>query len=316
MNILLTGAAGQLGSELLPMLSARGRVTATDRSTPASITASWTELDISNGARLEVLLNNLRPALIVNTAAYTAVDQAEENPETAFAVNAELPGRLARWAKLNDARLIHYSTDYVFNGEADRPYLETDKPDPQSVYGDSKLAGESAIEVTGCQHVILRTSWVYSSHGKNFVLSMLDLARRGLSLKVVDDQLGCPTWARNLAQASNAVIERWQTPGVDCPSGVYHYCDDRSLNWYEFASDIFSLAVSAGLLESHPELTPVPGSEFPQPAKRPKWSVLNTSRINQVFNIHPASFNQSLQTVIDEVSTRSPRNVRSNPTGP
>ena len=314
MNILLTGAAGQLGSELLPMLSARGRLTATDRSTPASVnsasvnpasaTVNWTELDISNGSKLEALLNSLRPTLIVNTAAYTAVDQAEADPETAINVNAELPGRLARWAKLNAARLIHYSTDYVFNGNKTQPYLETDQPDPQNVYGDSKLAGERAIEVTGCQHVILRTSWVYSSHGKNFVLSMLDLARRGLSLKVVDDQVGCPTWAKNLALASDAVIARWQSPGVDYPSGVYHYCDDRSVNWYEFAREIFSMAVSAGLLESQPDLTPVPGSEFPQPATRPNWSVLDTSRIDTIFNIRPASFNQSLQAVIKEISTR------------
>jgi dTDP-4-dehydrorhamnose reductase len=304
MNILLTGAAGQLGSELLPMLSARGRVTATDRSTPVSVTENWVGLDISNGGRLEVLLNSLRPALIVNTAAYTAVDKAEAEPETAFDVNAELPGRLARWAKLNDARLIHYSTDYVFDGKAARPYLETDKPDPQNVYGVSKLAGEHAIEQSGCRHVILRTSWVYSSHGKNFVLSMLDLARRGLSLKVVDDQLGCPTWARNLARASNAVIECWQSGEVDYPNGVYHYCDDRSLNWYEFAREIFGLAVAAGLLEDQPDLTPVPGSEFPQPAKRPNWSVLDSGRIHTVFNIRPGSFSQSLQAVIDEISTR------------
>ena len=135
MNILLTGAAGQLGSELIPLLSACGHVTATDRSTRASMAANWIEMDVSNGGKLEVLLNRLRPELIVNTAAYTAVDQAEKEPQTAFEVNAALPGRLARWAQRNDSRLLHYSTDYVFNGRASRPYLETDEPDPRNVYG-------------------------------------------------------------------------------------------------------------------------------------------------------------------------------------
>ncbi len=304
MNILLTGAAGQLGSELIPLLSAHGNVTATDRSTPVKSVANWVGLDISNAGKLEVLLNRLRPALIVNTAAYTAVDQAETAPETAFEVNATLPGRLARWAKQNDARLIHYSTDYIFDGKSAEPYCETDVPNPQSVYGDSKLAGERAIEASTCKHAILRTSWVYSSHGKNFVLSMLDLARRGLSLKVVDDQRGCPTWARNLALASNTVIKSWQQSESGSCNGVFHYCDDQTVSWYDFARMIFSLAVDAGLLEEKPDLTPVPSAGFPQPAERPKWSVLDTHRIKEVFNIRPASFDQSLQAVIREIATR------------
>ena len=306
MNILLTGAAGQLGCELLPLLSARGRVTATDRIKPDSLLENWIELDISNAGKLEVLLNRLQPALIVNTAAFTAVDQAETDPETAFEVNSALPGRLARWVKRNDAHLLHYSTDYIFNGRADNPYRESDVPDPQNVYGDSKLAGERAIEAAGCKHVILRTSWLYSSHGKNFVLNMLNLARKGLSLKVVDDQQGCPTWARNLAIASDAVIEAWQTSGIDDRSGVFHYCDDRKLSWYDFADLIFSLALRAGLLDSDPDLTPVPGSDFPQTAVRPKWSVLDSNRFTRVFNIRPASFKQSLQAVIDQIKTREP----------
>ena len=305
MNILLTGAAGQLGSELLPLLSARGRLTATDRSKPATVAKNWVEMDISDGSKLESLLNRFQPGLIVNAAAYTAVDQAEDNAETAFSVNAELPLRLATWAKRNNARLIHYSTDYVFDGASTRPYLETDLPNPQSVYGESKLEGERALEVAGCKHVILRTSWVYSSHGKNFVLSMLDLAQKGLSLKVVDDQQGCPTSARSLALASDAVIAAWQEPGSDEAGGVYHYCDDRSLSWYDFANMIFSYAVEAGLLECVPGLTPVTSSEFPQVANRPKWSVLETSKINRVFNIQPASFEGSLRTVIDQIKTRA-----------
>jgi len=304
LNILLTGAAGQLGSEIFPFLSARGSLIATDRIKPVSATGSWLELDISNGAKLEDLLNRSQPGLIVNTAAYTAVDQAEIDSEAAFIVNAELPARLASWAKRNDARLIHYSTDYIFDGKADRPYKEIDLPGPKSVYGESKLAGERALEDAACKYAILRTSWVYSSHGKNFVLSMLDLARKGLFLKIVDDQHGCPTWAKNLALASVAVIDNWQESREE-RSGVFHYCDDGSVSWYDFARKVFSLAVTAGLLEKVPEIAPVPSSEFPQPAERPKWSVLDTNRITDVFDIQPASFDASLKAVIDEIKARA-----------
>ncbi|MGB5290157.1 MAG: dTDP-4-dehydrorhamnose reductase [Lysobacterales bacterium] len=305
MNILLTGAAGQLGSELLPLLSAYGRVIPTDRSTPDRAVENWLELDIGDGGKLESLLNRVQPGLIVNTAAYTAVDQAETDIAAAFNVNADLPGRLASWAKKNGSRLVHYSTDYVFDGKADRPYLETDASSPMSVYGDSKRAGERALEESACSHVILRTSWVYSSHGKNFVLSMLDLARRGVSLKIVDDQQGCPTSAKNLALASVSVIQAWQTNESAEQNGVFHYCDGRSLSWYGFAQEIFSLAVSNGLLNELPEVAPIPSSEFPQPARRPKWSVLDTAKITRVFNIHPASFEQSLTTVINEIKSRA-----------
>jgi dTDP-4-dehydrorhamnose reductase len=305
LNILLTGGAGQLGSELLPLLSARGHLTVTDRSEPVNPMDNWFEMDISDGGKLEGLLNRVQPDLIVNAAAYTAVDQAEADPETAFSVNAELPSRLAKWAFDHDAHLIHYSTDYVFDGKASRPYLETDPTHPKSVYGETKLAGEQALEVAGCKYVILRTSWVYSSHGKNFVLSMLDLARKGLSLKIVNDQQGCPTSARNLALASDAVIESWQSKGNDHDGGVYHYCDDLGLSWYDFACVIFRLAVSAGLLDDEPDIAPVPSSEFPQLAERPKWSILDSSRFHKTFDFHSASLEGSLQTVIDEIRTRT-----------
>jgi len=304
MNILLTGAAGQLGCELQPLLSRHGRVVSTDRSTPESAGRDWVGLDIGNAGKLEVLLNRLQPELIVNTAAFTAVDLAESDPETSFGINATMPERLAAWAKRNDARLIHYSTDYVFDGRASVPYLESDTPNPQNIYGDSKLAGETAIAASGCKHVILRTSWVYSSHGKNFVLSMLELARKGLALKIVNDQRGCPTWAHSLALASDAVIRKWQTPELENKHGVFHYCDDMAVSWYDFAHKIFSLAVDAGLLQKEPELTPVPSSQFPQPAERPKWSVLNAQLIADVFDIHPASFEQSLRAVIGEIATK------------
>lgn len=305
MKILLTGAAGQLGTELLPLLSARGQVTATDRNIPGNAEGTWLELDICDGGKLERLLDDVTPDLIVNAAAYTAVDQAETEVETASDVNARFPGRLAHWARHNDARLLHYSTDYVFDGTASRPYLETDKADPQSVYGQTKLEGEQVIAASGCIHATIRTSWVYSSHGNNFVLSMLDLARRGISLKVVDDQQGCPTWARNLAMASDKILEQWRAAGTDRRSGLFHYSDDRTLSWYGFAQAVFECAMRAGLLNDTPDLAPVPSSGYPQPASRPKWSVLDTNKIKSTFDIHPAPFNRSLEAVMDEVAKRA-----------
>ena len=310
MNILLTGAAGQLGTELLPLLNKRGRVTAMDRAKPLQPIPGWVTQDLGDGGKLEVVLNRLRPGLIVNAAAYTAVDQAEEDPQTACDINAALPGRLARWTQRNDARLVHYSTDYIFNGQAERPYREDDTPDPLSIYGDSKLAGERAIEAAGCRHVILRTSWVYSSHGKNFVLSMLNLARRGLSLKVVDDQRGCPTWARNLALATDEVIEKWQTAGQGDCGGVFNYCDNRALSWYDFASSIFALALENGLLEQQPDISPVPSSGFQQPAQRPHWSVLDTEKIERELGIVPADFNLALKTVLGEIKNKGQLQVQ------
>ena len=303
MNILLTGAAGQLGTELIPLLTARGSLIVTDRNPPLQKVQNWRALELSDGAGVEKLLNETQPDLIVNAAAYTAVDQAEDEVDISFDVNAEFPGRLARWAKKNDSILMHYSTDYVFNGRASAPYLESDETDPQNVYGKSKLAGEQAIGQHGCRHTILRTSWVYSSHGKNFVLSMLNLARKGVSLGVVNDQKGCPTWAGSLARASDTIIQHWKN---GTSGGLFHYCDDRALTWFEFASEIFDRAVKAGLLKHKPDMQPVTSAEFPQPATRPQWSVLDTSKINDVLNIQAASFTQSLQTVIDEVKTRDP----------
>jgi dTDP-4-dehydrorhamnose reductase len=301
MNVLLTGAAGQLGRELMPLLARRGGVIPLDRSTPTQPAPGWVALDLMDGGALETLLNRTRPALIVNAAAYTAVDLAEDDPETACEINAALPGRLARWARRNGAGLVHYSTEYIFDGETDSPYIETDAPNPLNVYGDSKLAGEKAIMAADCRHVILRASWVYSSHGKNFLLTMLNLARRGLSLKVVDDQLGCPTWARNLALATDAVIGAWLEPAQQDLGGVYHYRDSQAMNWYEFARAIFSRALDAGLLREQPDIAPVPSSGFQQPAKRPQFSVLDTGKIHRAFGVVPADFERSLAAVIDEV---------------
>lgn len=307
MNILLTGAAGQLGQELIPRLSQLGTVTLADRvAVPGK--AETLQLDLGDLNRVEIMLNRQRPDVVVNAAAYTAVDLAEDNAPTAFRINSELPGCLARWCERNERLLIHYSTDYVFSGDSSRPYTERDEAAPLAVYGESKLAGEQAITAGGCRHFILRTSWVYSGHGNNFLLTMLRLARTRPNLTIVSDQEGCPTWARNLARVTGQVIEQSASSRKDSvPTGIYHYCDGDAVNWYEFAHAIFSEAVQVGLLDKMPEMKAVRTSEFPQKAKRPLYSVLDTGKIQETFGIEPAGMHPALQACIREVAENETR---------
>lgn len=301
MNILLTGASGQLGQELLPLLRPHGTVTSLDRQI-ASADDRTLRQDLSDLNRLEILLNRSRPDLIVNAAAYTAVDRAESDPEAAFRINAELPGCLARWCERNDRLLLHYSTDYVFSGEATQPYREDAPTGPLNVYGESKLAGEWAIMASGCRHLVLRTSWVYSGHGNNFVLTMLRLARERPQLSIVADQTGCPTWARNLARVSAALLGQMSADVAGFGRwGIWHYCDTDVVSWYDFALAVFETALAAGLLERMPELTAVATADFPQAAIRPLYSVLDTTAIRDGFGIQPASLRASLQTCLTEL---------------
>ncbi|MDT8322155.1 MAG: dTDP-4-dehydrorhamnose reductase [Xanthomonadales bacterium] len=300
MNILLAGASGQLGQELLPKLQLLGRVISVDRqfSEPGE---GQIEQDLADLNRVEILLNRSRPDLVVNAAAYTAVDRAESDPFPAFRVNAELPGCLARWVERNDRLLLHYSTDYVFDGESDRPYVEQDLTGPRNVYGESKLAGEWAIAASRCRYLLLRTSWVYSSHGNNFVLSMLRLASERSALSVVSDQIGCPTWARNLARVSVQLVEAVRARPADVAWGIYHYCDASALSWYDFARAIFGMAAELGLLARLPDMTAVNSVEYPQVAERPLYSVLDTSAIGRAFAVQPASLKPSLRACLEEL---------------
>lgn len=301
MNVLVTGASGQLGCELLPRLDRLGDIRGVDRANPRE-NARILRQDLGDFGEVESLLDRLRPDVIVNAAAYTAVDRAEDDPEQAFRVNAELPGCLAAWAKNNDALLLHYSTDYVFPGDGDRPYREDDATGPLNVYGNSKLAGERAVADSGCKHLVLRTSWVWSGHGNNFLLTMLRLARERSSLAVVDDQVGCPTWARSLARASRYLLERVADGTTAEPWGVYHYCDSGVVSWFGFAKAIFAAAVKAGVLADAPDLKAVGSTEFPQKATRPAWSVLDTSRIRERFGVEPATLEESLARCLEELS--------------
>ena len=302
MTILLTGAAGQLGQELLPQLSQLGDVFAVDRTSLPGV-RNLPVQDLGDLNQVEILMNRVRPDVIVNAAAYTAVDLAEENQELAFRVNQGLPERLAHWCSLNNRLLFHYSTDYVFSGKADRPYVESAPTGPLAVYGESKLAGEQSIARSDCKHVILRTSWVYSSHGNNFLLTMLKLAQTRPSLSIVNDQVGRPTWARNLAAVTGKLMGQLVSGSIEGgPSGIYHYCDRDIVSWYEFAKEIFRVAIDAGLLEKAPQTIPVPSAEFPQKAERPLYSVLETTRIENECGVSPAGLRQSLASCIEEIN--------------
>jgi dTDP-4-dehydrorhamnose reductase len=299
MNILLTGASGQLGQELQTVLAGLGQVVSVDRFPGGD---NSIEMDLSDLPQLEVLLDQQRPDVVINAAAYTAVDKAESEHRNAFRLNAELPAALARWCSRHDGFLLHYSTDYVFAGDSDRPYLEGDLASPLGVYGESKLAGEWAIGASRCRHVILRTSWVYSTHGSNFVLNMLRLARQRSELSIVSDQTGCPTWARNLARASVTVLQQVINADVDpARLGVFHYCDSSVLTWYDFARLIFELAVELDLLHEIPRLKSVRSTEFPQVARRPVYSVLDTCAIGKTFGVTPAGLETSLRACLQEL---------------
>jgi len=299
-KILLTGAAGQLGNELYPLLSARGEVLAADINAAGSNAPDCRQANLGDPAELEQLLGDYAPDLVVNAAAYTAVDKAEEDQALASLVNETLPARLATWARQNGSALVHYSTDYVFDGSSSRPYLEEDPTGPLSVYGATKLAGERAVRSSGCRSLILRTSWVYSSHGHNFVLSMLRLARSNTVLRIVDDQVGCPTWAHNLARVTAACLDSQVMP----KSGgcrLFHYSDSTVVSWHGFAVAIFEQASRLALLDNPPQLEKIDTAGYPQAATRPGYSVLDTSELRRATGFEPPGLSQSLMQCLEEL---------------
>lgn len=276
MKIVLTGAAGQLGRHLAAPLAGIGRVVATSRSGGEA-----TEVcDLTDDGAVAVLLERVKPDVIVNTAAWTDVDGAEGDRAGAMAMNRDVPQRLAAWCAARGALLVHYSTDYVFDGEQDRPWREDDSTGPLNVYGESKLAGERAVADSGCRHLVLRTSWVYSRLPGNFLSAILGRARVGQALKVVDDQIGAPTWAGSLAAATVHALDALDAGRGG--TGLYHVACHGAWSWYEFARRAVARAAACAGFEA-PEIRPIPGSEWPQAARRPAWSVLETSRFETVF---------------------------------
>ncbi len=263
-TILVLGAGGQLGRELAARLPATGTTIACDHAT----------LDITDDAAIALLVRRTKPQFIVNAAAYTAVDRAESERDFAFAVNADAPAALARAAKHAGAVLIHYSTDYVFDGARTTPYDETVEPRPLNVYGASKRAGEQAIEASGATAIVLRTSWVYARRGANFLTTMERLAGERAEVRVVADQIGVPNWTRAIAGATAHLIERG-AHDLATHAGLYHLSAQGACSWYDFACAILN--------ERRTRVVPITTAEYPTPARRPAYGVLDASRFARTF---------------------------------
>ncbi len=284
-KILITGASGQLGRELLSAAPEPMEIAAYNRR----------ELDLTDPAMLHDVLDLVRPEVIINAAAYTAVDRAEEEPDTAFAVNGEGPGLLAAAAVKRGIVLVHVSTDFVFDGAQGSPYRPEDRPKPLGVYGRSKLAGEEAVQgrMPG-RYLIVRTSWLYAAAGKNFVTTMLRLMQEKEDLAVVVDQVGSPTWARGLARAVWGMLAK----GI---SGLHHWSDAGVASWYDFAVAIQEEALALGLLEQETPIRPIPASQFPTPATRPAYSVLDKTRTWLELGYTAPHWRQSLRQMLREM---------------
>ncbi len=298
MKILLLGAAGQLGHELARCLAPLGMLHRAAR-TPITGTAELAA-DLSDPESLTDLLDDVRPDWIVNAAAYTAVDRAEGEPELATRVNGESVGVLARWAATHDAGVLHYSTDYVFDGRGSRPYREDDPVDPVNAYGASKLAGELALGESGCRHLLFRTAWVYGNHGKNFLRSMIGHAGRRDELSIVDDQRGAPAWSRMLAQLSTIALRDVVVRGWGERSGIYHLSARGETTWYGFAAALLTGAQEAGYITRVPTLSRITTAEFPTPAKRPAYSVLDNSKFEAAFDVHVPVWEGQLEQCLQD----------------
>lgn len=297
-TILLTGANGQVGWELQRVLPAAGRLVALTRE----------QLDLANPDAIRNVMRQYRPDIIINPAAYTAVDKAESDAEVALAVNGTAPGVLAEEARKLGALLVHYSTDYVFNGRKTGPYTETDATDPQSVYGKTKLAGEEAIRAVGGKHLILRTSWVYGVHGGNFVKTVLRLAKERDALRIVADQFGAPTWARLIANATGQILQQCSAADFDeSRYGLYHLTAGGRTSWYHYAEEIVRLArlYDAELREKLLTVEGIPTSAYPLPASRPANSVLANDKIRHAFGLHQPLWQDDLAECVRLMKTSS-----------
>lgn len=270
MRILLSGINGQVGWELQRTLQPLGEVIALERS----------RFDLADANGMRSVVRELKPTHIVNPAAYTAVDKAESEADLALAINGTAPGVLAEEARRLGALLVHFSTDYVFAGDAAAPYAEDAPTAPISSYGRSKLAGEHAIAASGCRHLIFRTAWVYGLRGHNFLRTMLRLARERDELRVVDDQHGAPTWSRMIAEATALALARH-----DGQQGIYHLAAAGATTWHGFAAALLARATEVGALDRVPPVRRIASAEFSTPAQRPAYSLLSCRRLEQDFGI-------------------------------
>ncbi|WP_027962459.1 dTDP-4-dehydrorhamnose reductase [Halomonas halodenitrificans] len=302
MKILVTGGNGQVGFELKRQLCLLGEVLAPER----------TELDLADAAAVDQWLEAHQPTLIVNAAAYTAVDKAEEEPELARRLNAELPAQLAAYSAARDQWLVHYSTDYVYPGSGEAPWQEESATGPLGVYGQTKLAGDEAVQASGCEHLIFRASWVYSARGNNFMKTMLRLGRERDALKVVSDQIGAPTPARLIAQVTALALHGLPLTPHDSPlsphpkmSGIYHLAPRGETSWQGFASEIFRQASAMGeeLAITPDSVAPIPTAEYPTPAQRPLNSRLSLDKLEQALGIQLPSWQEQLALTLGEWKT-------------
>lgn len=298
-TFLLIGANGQVGFELQRSLACLGQVVAMDR----------TRLDLTDQDAIRQTIAQARPDFIVNAAAYTAVDKAESEPDIAMLVNAVAVGVMAEEAKRLNIPLIHYSTDYVFDGQSDHAWRETDPVAPINVYGETKLAGERAIQQSGCHHLILRTSWVYGARGQNFLLTMRRLGCERDALSVVSDQVGAPTWSRHIADATAHIISQYLGSHTRLDgywhqhSGIYHLAASGQGSWYDFAHAIFEHLSVQG--EKVAELSKTTTAAYPTPAQRPLFSCMNTDKLADTFSIRLPDWQDSLQLVLAGLEAKS-----------
>ena len=292
----MTGALGQVGAEVVRELEGIAEVVAHERST----------LDLARPDEIVARIREARPAVIVNAAAYTAVDRAETDEDLANTVNGVAPGIMAGEAKRAGALLVHFSTDYVFDGTTHRPYVESDAVNPLGVYGSSKLAGERAVAASGCAHVTLRTSWVYGPRGKNFLLTMLRLAATHPELRVVDDQRGAPTSSGQLAHAVRVLFTRGEARPIEPADvarvkeavGLYHASAAGETTWFGFAREIFTLRARADRAFIAPRVIAISTPEYPTPARRPAYSVLSNAKLEETFGVHIPAWREGLEEAL------------------
>lgn len=285
-KFLITGAHGQVGYCLVQQLQGKHEILAVDRD----------ELDITDESAVKKTVKDFHPNVIINAAAYTAVDRAETEIELSEAINVKGPKYLAKAAKSIDAAILHISTDYVFDGQIECKYKETDITAPQSVYGRTKLEGEKAVAETNDKFIVLRTAWVFGEHGNNFVKTMLRLSKTRDTLSVVADQIGGPTYAADVARVLIHIAEQIII-GKNIEYGIYNFTGKPYVTWYDFAKAIFSEAVSQKVLKKAPIVNPITTADYPTPAKRPANSCLDLTKIQQVFDIQPSNWQNALKNI-------------------
>ena len=291
-RILIFGKNGQVGWELCRTLSTLGEIRAVDID----------ECDLTDKASIIDTLDEFKPTVIANAAAYTAVDKAETERELAFKLNADAPGIMADWAAKHDALMIHYSTDYVFDGTKKEPWTEDDKPNPLNVYGESKLAGDVNIQSSGCKHLIFRTSWVYGARGKNFYLTMRKLLQEKDEIRVVNDQYGAPTWCRTIAEATGQVLSQVIYPynTLNVRSGIYNLTNEDQISWYGFANSIKNELIRISPTDHLARLVPISTDKYESQAQRPFNSVLSLIKTKQHYHISPCSWYTALRLLFND----------------